>query len=46
MGAIAIALTVALDAFVVRPLLVPSLMAILGSWNWWPRKMPRGDRAK
>lgn len=46
MGAIAIALTVALDAFVVRPLLVPSLMAILGSWNWWPRKMPGGDRAK
>ena len=40
-GAIAIVLTVALDAFVVRPLLVPSLMAILGRWNWWPRKMPQ-----
>jgi RND superfamily putative drug exporter len=39
-GAIAIALTVAIDAFVVRPLLVPSLMTLLGRWNWWPRRMP------
>lgn len=23
------------DAFVVRSLLVPSLMALLGRWNWW-----------
>ncbi|HEX3239382.1 MAG TPA: MMPL family transporter [Solirubrobacterales bacterium] len=38
--AIAIVLTVLLDAFVVRPLLVPSLMAILGKWNWWPGTMP------
>jgi RND superfamily putative drug exporter len=26
---------VLLDAFVVRTLLVPSLMALLGRWNWW-----------
>jgi len=26
---------VALDATVVRALLVPSLMALLGRWNWW-----------
>jgi RND superfamily putative drug exporter len=26
---------VLLDAFVVRTLLVPSLMALLGKWNWW-----------
>jgi RND superfamily putative drug exporter len=31
--------TVALDATVVRMLLVPSLMALLGRLNWW---MPRG----
>jgi RND superfamily putative drug exporter len=36
-GAIGIIVAVLLDAFVVRPLLVPSLMAILGRWNWWPR---------
>jgi uncharacterized membrane protein YdfJ with MMPL/SSD domain len=38
-GAIGILAAVLLDAFVVRPLLVPSLMAILGKWNWWPRDM-------
>jgi uncharacterized membrane protein YdfJ with MMPL/SSD domain len=31
-----IALAVAIDATIVRALLVPSLMAILGRWNWWP----------
>ena len=30
-----IAIAVAIDAFVVRALLVPSLMALLGDWNWW-----------
>jgi uncharacterized membrane protein YdfJ with MMPL/SSD domain len=29
------ALAVLIDAFLVRALLVPSLMALLGSWNWW-----------
>lgn len=29
------ALAVALDATVVRAFLVPSLMALLGRWNWW-----------
>lgn len=29
------AAAVALDATVVRALLVPSLMALLGEWNWW-----------
>lgn len=36
------ALGVLIDAFVVRALLVPSLMALLGSWNWWsPRPLRR-----
>ena len=30
-----IALAVLIDAFVIRALLVPSLMAMLGKWNWW-----------
>lgn len=29
------ALAVAIDATIVRALLVPSLMALLGKWNWW-----------
>ena len=29
------AVAVALDATIIRALLVPSLMALLGEWNWW-----------
>ena len=38
---VAVATGVLLDAFVVRSLLVPSLMALLGRLNWWS---PRGVR--
>jgi uncharacterized membrane protein YdfJ with MMPL/SSD domain len=30
-----IALAVFLDATIVRALLVPSTMRLLGEWNWW-----------
>ena len=34
------ALGVLIDAFVIRGLLVPALMALLGKWNWWsPRPL-------
>ncbi len=39
---IASATGVLLDAFVVRSLLVPSLMALLGRWNWWSPPWLRG----
>jgi RND superfamily putative drug exporter len=32
------ALAVLLDATIVRALLVPSLMELLGKWNWWSPK--------
>ncbi|GAB3240036.1 MMPL family transporter [Kineosporia babensis] len=32
---IATAVGVLVDAFVVRSLLVPTLMAMMGKWNWW-----------
>ena len=32
---VATATGVLIDAFIVRTLLVPSLMALLGRWNWW-----------
>jgi RND superfamily putative drug exporter len=32
---LATAAGVLIDAFVVRALLVPALMGLLGSWNWW-----------
>jgi uncharacterized membrane protein YdfJ with MMPL/SSD domain len=39
------AVAVALDATIVRALLVPSLMALLGRWNWWaPRPLARLHR--
>jgi uncharacterized membrane protein YdfJ with MMPL/SSD domain len=35
---VGIAVAVLIDASIVRALLVPSLMAILGRWNWWPSR--------
>ena len=36
------AIAVLIDATIIRALLVPSLMALLGHWNWWaPRPLAR-----
>jgi len=32
---VGLGLGVLLDATIVRGLLLPSLMSLLGSWNWW-----------
>ena len=32
------ALAVLIDATIIRALLVPSLMELLGHWNWWAPK--------
>ncbi|MDX2378714.1 MAG: MMPL family transporter, partial [Acidimicrobiia bacterium] len=34
-------LAVLVDAFIVRATLVPALMKLAGSWNWWAPKPPR-----
>jgi len=42
-----VALAVAIDATIVRALLVPATMRLLGKWNWWlPARLARflGDR--
>ena len=33
---VCVAVGVLLDTFVVRGLLVPGLVLLLGRWNWWP----------
>jgi RND superfamily putative drug exporter len=33
---IGLAIGVALDTFVVRTLVVPATVVLLGRWNWWP----------
>jgi RND superfamily putative drug exporter len=38
-----LALAIFIDATIVRAMLVPSLMAILGRWNWW---LPRGGSSR
>lgn len=40
------ATAVLLDAFVVRALLVPALMALLGRWNWWSPALLRRLHAR
>ena len=34
------AFAVAIDALLLRPLLVPALMKLLGRWNWWGPRLP------
>jgi hypothetical protein len=41
---IGMALAVALDATVVRALLVPATMRLLGKWNWWAPPGPGASR--
>src|SRR5437763_16384302 len=37
-----LAVAIFLDATIVRALLVPSLMALMGRWNWWlPERVAR-----
>jgi RND superfamily putative drug exporter len=37
-----LAVGILLDTFVVRTVLVPSTVSLLGRWNWWPSAMGRG----
>jgi RND superfamily putative drug exporter len=42
--ALGLALGILMDTFLVRTLLVPSTVVLLGKWNWWPSRM-RMDQA-
>ena len=44
---LALALGVVIDATLVRSVLVPALMALLGRWNWWlPKRVARAARVE
>jgi RND superfamily putative drug exporter len=36
LGAV-LASAIAIDVMVVRPLVAPALLMVMGNWNWWPR---------
>jgi RND superfamily putative drug exporter len=38
---VGLAVAVLVDALVVRIIVLPSLMTILGRWNWWPGRVER-----
>ena len=38
---VGLAIGILLDTFVVRTVLVPSIVELLGRWNWWPSAMSR-----
>jgi putative drug exporter of the RND superfamily len=39
-----LAIGILMDTFLVRTLLVPSMVVLLGRWNWWPSRMSRRGR--
>jgi putative drug exporter of the RND superfamily len=41
-----IALAIFLDATLIRVILVPATMHLMGKWNWWSPKFLRLDRVK
>jgi RND superfamily putative drug exporter len=40
----AIAIGILIDTFIVRALLVPSIAALVGRWNWWPFHLKQSTR--
>jgi RND superfamily putative drug exporter len=33
---VGVAIAILLDALIVRPVLLPAAIALLGRWSWWP----------
>ena len=38
---VGLALGVLMDTFIVRTVLVPCTVILLGQWNWWPSRLSR-----
>ena len=41
---VGLAVGILIDTFIVRTVLVPSTVELLGRWNWWPSRMGRVKR--
>ena len=39
---VGVAVGILLDTFLVRTVMVPAIVVLLGRWNWWPSR-PEGD---
>ncbi len=33
-------MAVLIDTFLIRSVVVPAMMHLIGTWNWWPTRMP------
>jgi RND superfamily putative drug exporter len=40
MFATALATGIFIDATVIRALIVPAVIPLMGRWNWWPPRLP------
>jgi putative drug exporter of the RND superfamily len=40
---VGLALGVLMDTFIVRTILVPCTVVLLGRWNWWPSALSRTE---
>jgi putative drug exporter of the RND superfamily len=40
---VGLALGILMDTFIVRTILVPCTVILLGRWNWWPSQLSRAD---
>jgi RND superfamily putative drug exporter len=38
---VSLAVAVLIDALVIRVIVLPALMTMLGRWNWWPGRLPQ-----
>jgi putative drug exporter of the RND superfamily len=41
---VGVAIAVALDTFLVRPVLLPAAVEVMGGWSWWPTHVSAGPR--
>jgi uncharacterized membrane protein YdfJ with MMPL/SSD domain len=41
-----VAAGILMDTFLIRTLLIPALVVLLGRWNWWPSRLAHGANSR